>query len=88
MEYSTEDKRGIWMPNMRVKIDALFFDSSGKITALFRNLIPCKPQNPCPAFRAEKTQFIIETSPGFIDRHKITLNNTRLQLEERYLSDR
>ncbi|MBN2647663.1 MAG: DUF192 domain-containing protein [Thiotrichales bacterium] len=78
LEYPKEARRGIWMKNMLIPIDAIFVNEKGHVVAMFSEIEPCPLTEKCPIYAAEKTQYIIETAAGFIKTHGLQTKHTRI----------
>lgn len=78
LEYRQEARRGIWMKNMLMPIDALFVNAQGQIVATFSEIQPCHANARCPIYEADNTQYILETPVGFIKRHGIQAKHARV----------
>lgn len=79
--FPRETTNGIWMKNMKMPIDALFFDNSGKLVATHKSLQPCQEALNCRIYKSKNTRYIIETYAGFINDNGITKTNTTLRLD-------
>lgn len=72
--YPDEDIRGVWMKNTLLALDVLFLSESGKIASMLPNLQPCR-HDPCPVYSSKrKARYMLEVNAGFIDRHRIKLD--------------
>lgn len=78
LEYRQEARRGIWMKNMLMPIDALFVNAQGQIVATFSEIQPCHANARCPIYEADNTQYILETPVGVIKRHGIQAKHARV----------
>lgn len=70
-----------WMKNMLTPIDIIFLDPTGFILATIENAQPCSKEIKCTITSVKNTQYIIETSPGFI------LNNHLYYSDKCLISD-
>jgi uncharacterized membrane protein (UPF0127 family) len=72
MDLRSQRFNGIWMKGMRTTMDLIFADATGVITGLHQNLPPCE-KDPCRVYTASDMSLVIETTPGFITQHQLTL---------------
>jgi uncharacterized membrane protein (UPF0127 family) len=72
MDLRSQRVSGIWMKGMLTAMDLIFTDATGVITGVYQNLPPCE-KDPCSIYTAPDMSLVIETMPGFIAQHSITL---------------
>ena len=71
----------MWMKDMRFPLDIIWFDDSGGVVHLEKNLPPCDSISPCPIYNdgGQETKYVLEVTGGFVDIFNIT-NKSRLVL--------
>jgi uncharacterized membrane protein (UPF0127 family) len=72
MDLRSQRVSGIWMKGMLTAMDLIFTDATGVITGLHQHLTPCE-KDPCAIYTAPDMSLVIETTPGFIAQHQLTL---------------
>jgi uncharacterized protein len=74
-------KHSFWMKDMKFPIDIIWLDSDGKVTHIEQNLQPCVSAFICPDYTPDlDSQYVLETVPGFTQRHNISAGNS-IELE-------
>lgn len=60
-----------WMKDMKMSIDILWLDSSGKIVSMGENLLPCL-QDPCSIYApSTSSRYVLEVQAGFLQKHGV-----------------
>jgi uncharacterized protein len=73
--YSKPDLYSLWLLNIEYNLDLIWFDESGNVVYMVKNVSPCK--NAFDAFsctykNTKPAKYVIAATSGFIERHKIT----------------
>lgn len=74
----TPTKVPIWMPNMKFSIDIIWFDETGNILHIEKNVPPCYSSDTlkCPIYGgSEKSKYVLEVTSGFVDKFGISTNS-------------
>jgi uncharacterized protein len=74
----------IWMLNMQFPLDIIWFDSSGNVVHIEKNVQPCKSAietATCPVNNGDGKQakYVLEVTSGFVDKYNIS-QNSKLQI--------
>lgn len=72
---------GIWMKNMRIPIDVMYFDASGLLIGLVQRFEPCKSDQACPIVAFDKVKYVVETTAGFAHTHALRPFKTQMRVE-------
>ncbi len=79
--FGGESSHLIWMHNMRFPIDAVWFDSDGKVVHIEEDMRPCRSIFKCRQYGAEaESKYVVEFSKGAVARNRISVKS-RLDLE-------
>ena len=71
--FPDEKQRAFWMLNTKIPLDAIFFDSNGKIVEIIQ-MEPCVGLS-CPSYPSKKAaKYVLEVNEGFAKRNNITNN--------------
>ena len=73
-------KRSMWMLNMQFPLDVIWFDTNGNVTAIEKNVPPCKTTVEVVACRengvsGDNAKYVLEVTTGFVDQFNITENS-------------
>ncbi len=70
----------IWMKNMLISLDVIWFDDKGTIIHIDKNAVPCDTH--CQPFGPEScSKFALEVNGGYTDRYNINIgDNVRMIL--------
>lgn len=79
--FSEPQPVAMWMKDMQFPLDMIWFDSSGNVIHLEKNLPPCDPALPCQVYDSgnQNTKYVLEVTAGFVDKFHIT-GNSRLTI--------
>ena len=82
--FSDEQIVPMWMPNMQFALDMIWFDSSGNIVHIEKNVPPCKSPLETASCKVvdgggKKARYVLEVTSGFVDKFNIT-ENSKLQI--------
>ena len=76
---NTPQVLAMWMPNMKFSLDMIWFDSSGNVSHIEKNVPPCTSpdQSTCPIYNrtGPPSQYALEVTAGFVDKYHITMNS-------------
>ena len=69
--------RSMWMLNMQFPLDLIWFDATGKVVHIEKDVMPCKSAleiASCTSVNAEQkpAQYVLEVTSGFVDKFDIT----------------
>ncbi|MDE1830632.1 MAG: DUF192 domain-containing protein, partial [Thaumarchaeota archaeon] len=64
----------MWMKDMQFPLDMIWFDSSGNVIHIEKNLAPCTDNLPCQVYDAgsQNTKYVLEITSGFVDKFNVT----------------
>ena len=70
----------MWMLNMQFALDVIWFDANGNVTAIEKNVPPCKTTVEVVACRengvsGDNAKYVLEVTAGFVDKFNITENS-------------
>ena len=70
----------MWMLNMQFALDVIWFDANGNVTAIEKNVPPCKTTVEVVACRengvsGDNAKYVLEVTTGFVDQFNITENS-------------
>jgi len=69
--FNDERQRSFWMLNTKIPLDAIFFDSSGKVVDIIQ-MEPCKSLH-CAAYTSEKpAKYVLEVNKNFSQQYNIS----------------
>src|ERR671926_1529589 len=73
--YDKPDLYSLWLLNIEYNLDLIWFDESGNVVYMVKNVSPCK--NAFDAFsctykNTKPAKYVIAATSGFIEGHKIT----------------
>jgi len=82
--FNAEQEVPIWMPNMQFPLDIIWFNATGNIVHIEKNVAPCKSPLETAACKVEngggkKAKYVLEITAGFVEKFKIT-ENSKLQI--------
>jgi uncharacterized membrane protein (UPF0127 family) len=82
--FNDEQVVPMWMPNMQFPLDIIWFDSTGNIVHIEKNVAPCKSPLEAAACKVEngggkKAKYVLEVTAGFVEKFNIT-ENSKLQI--------
>ena len=82
--FDKPDNRSMWMLNMQFPIDIIWFDVSGNVTHIEKNVPPCLTTIEVVTCRengvsGNNAKYVLEVTAGFVDEFNIT-ENSRLEL--------
>ncbi len=67
-----DEKYGIWMLNMKFKIDILWLDKSGRVVSVKESAQPCTSIFNCDVYRPDKkARYVLELAAGACKKHGI-----------------
>ena len=74
----------IWMLNMQFPLDIIWFDSSGNVVHIAKNVAPCQSAIEAATCTVDNgggknAKYVLEVTAGFIDKFNIT-TNSKLQI--------
>jgi len=72
--------RSMWMLNMQFHLDLIWFDESGNVVKITKDVPPCKTPLEVMAcdsegVSAENVKYILEVTSGFVDKFNISTNS-------------
>ena len=68
--FRNESSRSFWMFNTKIPLDAIFFDSSGKIVEIIQ-MEPCNSFFCTQYYSKVKSTYVLEVNKGFCERNNI-----------------
>lgn len=75
--YAKEQPLSFWMKDMFMPIDIIWLDKNCRVVYIEKNLLPCPEQGNCPVYTPPvNSQFVLETTAGFSERHQIIPEKT------------
>ena len=82
--FNNEQIVSIWMLNMQFPLDIIWFDSSGNVVHIAKNVAPCKSAIETVTCTVDNgggknTKYVLEVTAGFVDKFNIT-ENSKLQI--------
>jgi len=82
--FNTEQIVPIWMLNMQFPLDIIWFDSSGNIVHIAKNVAPCKSAIETATCTVDNgggknAKYVLELASGFVNKFNIT-ENSKLQI--------
>ena len=82
--FDDEGTRFMWMLNMQFNLDVIWFDESGNVVSIDKNVPPCMTTVEIFVCKengvsSDNTQYVLEVSAGFVDKFDIT-NDSKLEL--------
>ena len=82
--FDKPDNRPMWMLNMQFPIDVIWFDVSGDVTNIEKNVPPCLTTIEVVTCRdngvsGDNAKYVLEVTTGFIDKFNIT-ENSKLEI--------
>lgn len=74
----------IWMLNMQFPLDIIWFDSSGNVVHIAKNVAPCQSAIETATCTVDNggeknAKYVLEVTAGFIDKFNVT-ENSKLQI--------
>jgi uncharacterized membrane protein (UPF0127 family) len=79
--FQEPSRHAFWMKDMKFPIDIIWLDSNSKIVHIVENLVPCPLVLICPSHSPNaNSQYVLETTAGFAQRHNISLG-TNIKIE-------
>jgi uncharacterized membrane protein (UPF0127 family) len=64
----------IWMKNMLISLDVIWFNDKGTVIHIDRNMIPCDGY--CQSFGPDSySKFVLEVNGGYVDRHNVNIGD-------------
>jgi uncharacterized membrane protein (UPF0127 family) len=78
--FDDESAHKIWMKNMLISLDVIWFDDKGMVIHIDKNVVPCDRY--CQPFGPESySKFVLEVNGGYADRHNVNIgDNVRMIL--------
>ena len=78
--FDKPDNRSMWMLNMQFPIDIIWFDVSGDVTHIEKNVPPCLTTIEVVTCRengvsGDNAKYVLEVTAGFVDNFNITENS-------------
>ena len=82
--FDKPDNRSMWMLNMQFPIDIIWFDVSGNVTNIEKNVLPCLTTIEVVTCRengvsGDNAKYVLEVTAGFVDKFNIT-ENSKLEI--------
>ncbi len=82
--FNQEQVVPIWMLNMQFPLDIIWFDGSGNVIHMAKNVQPCKSALETAICTVDNgggkmAKYVLEVTSGFIDKFKVT-KNSKLQI--------
>jgi uncharacterized membrane protein (UPF0127 family) len=82
--FNNEQIVPIWMLNMQFPLDIIWFDSSGNVVHMAKNVSPCKSAIETATCTVDNgagknAKYVLEVTAGFVDKFNIT-ENSKLQI--------
>lgn len=76
--------RSMWMLNMQFALDLIWFDSSGNVVHIEKDIPPCKSALETAACTVQNgndkpAQYVLEVTAGFVDKFNIN-ENSKLEI--------
>ena len=73
--FDNEAYHSFWMANTTIPLDAIHFDSNGKVVDII-HMEPCKTvESYCRNYTPqEKAKYVLEVNEGFSDKNSIKIN--------------
>ena len=76
IKYDSPDLYQIWMLNIQYNLDLVWFDKNGTVVYMIKDAPPCQnlvESFSCTYKTTKPSMFILASTAGFIDHHKIGL---------------
>ena len=75
--FDKPDNRSMWMLNMQFPIDIIWFDVSGNVTHIEKNVLPCLTTIEVVTCRengvsGDNAKYVLEVTAGFVDKFNIS----------------
>ena len=75
--FDKPDNRSMWMLNMQFPIDIIWFDVSGNVTNIEKNVLPCLTTIEVVTCRengvsGDSAKYVLEVTAGFVDKFNIS----------------
>ncbi len=75
--FDKPDNRSMWMLNMQFPIDIIWFDVSGNVTNIEKNVLPCLTTIEVVTCRengvsGDNAKYVLEVTAGFVDEFNIS----------------
>ena len=75
--FDKPDNRSMWMLNMQFPIDIIWFDVSGNVTNIEKNVLPCLTTIEVVTCRengvsGDNAKYVLEVTTGFVDKFNIS----------------
>ena len=75
--FDKPDNRSMWMLNMQFPIDIIWFDVSGNVTNIEKNVLPCLTTIEVVTCRengvsGDNAKYVLEVTAGFVDKFNIS----------------
>ncbi len=82
--FNNEQIVPIWMLNMQFPLDIIWFDSSGNVVHIAKNVAPCTSAIETATCTVDNgggknAKYVLEVTAGFVDKFNIT-ENSKLQI--------
>lgn len=67
----------MWMPNMKFSLDMIWFDESGNVVHIEKNVQPCISIDLCEFVNSQgkKSRYVLEVTSGFVEIYDINENS-------------
>ncbi|HJU13145.1 MAG TPA: DUF192 domain-containing protein [Candidatus Nitrosotalea sp.] len=67
----------MWMKDMQFPLDMIWFDSSGSVIHIEKNLPPCTSNSPCQVYDGGglRAKYVLEVTSGFVGKFNVTENS-------------
>ncbi|MDE1764688.1 MAG: DUF192 domain-containing protein [Thaumarchaeota archaeon] len=64
----------MWMKDMQFPLDMIWFDNSGNVVHIEKDLPPCSNNQPCPTYDGDRqsTRYVLEVTAGFVGKFNVT----------------
>ena len=73
--FETPGRYGFWMKNVRVPLDIIWLDASGRIVWIVESAAPCK-SHPCPTYTPDAAaSYVVEVRGGFAQAHGVAVGD-------------
>jgi uncharacterized protein len=66
---------GFWMKNVRIPLDIIWLDASGRVVWIVERAAPCA-SDPCPMYLpGAKASYVVEVIGGFVAKHGVAVGD-------------
>lgn len=73
--FDTPRRYGFWMKNVRIPLDIIWLDQSGRVVWIVERAQPCVAE-PCPMYLpGDVAWWVVEVTGGFVQKHGVALGD-------------